>query len=466
MIRRPRSGTDRPAPGTGRPFSGTGWRASSIVLAAVLALSACTGSPPVVTDTPPPPPTPPDTAAADSAAPADTTAPDTAATPAEPHLVMVSFDGMRHDYLDRVPTPNFQRLTDAGVRAEALIPSYPTKTFPNHYTIATGLYPGNHGLVDNAFYDPAFGAMYALGNPDAVQDGRWYGGEPLWMTAERQGVRAASFFWVGSEAEGQRPTYWKEYDGRTPDSVRVDTVLSWLSLPEEERPRVIMLYFSEVDSRAHDLGPDAPGVDSAVVAMDAVLGRLLDGIEQTPVAEAVNVIVVSDHGMAAVPEENVVFLDDYADLEGVRVVYNATQALLYFDGDETRMFEVYETIRERLQNATVHFREELPARWHYGESRRVGELVVVADRGWMVGSREGRPWDGGGMHGWDPAWSAMHGVFLAAGPNVQQGLALEAFENVHVYPFAAALLGLEPASGIDGSLEVLEAYLRAPAHAP
>ncbi|HSH45657.1 MAG TPA: alkaline phosphatase family protein, partial [Longimicrobiales bacterium] len=223
-----------------------------------------------------------------------------------------------------------------------------------------------------------------------------------------------------------------------------------------------MLYFSEVDSRGHELGPEAPEVDSAIIAMDAVLGRLLDGIQETPVAEAVNVVVVSDHGMAHVPAENVVFLDDYADLEGVRVVYNSTQALLYFDGDETRLFDIYETLRDRLEHATVHFPEELPARWHYGESRRVGELVVVGDEGWMVASREGRPWNGGGMHGWDPAQPAMHGIFLAAGPSVRPGPQLEAFENVHVYPFAAALAGLEPAPGIDGDLAVLAEHLRAP----
>src|SRR5690554_5696354 len=144
-----------------------------------------------------------------------------------PYLVMVSFDGMRHDFLDRVPTPGFDRVARAGIRARSLIPSYPTKTFPNHYTLATGLYPGNHGLVDNAFYDPAFQALYALGDRESVEDGRWYGGEPIWATAERQGLTAASFFWVGSEAEGLRPTYWKAYDASVPNEARVDTVLSW-----------------------------------------------------------------------------------------------------------------------------------------------------------------------------------------------------------------------------------------------
>lgn len=383
------------------------------------------------------------------------------AADAPPHLVMVSFDGMRHDFLDRVPTPNFQRVADAGIRAEGLISAYPSKTFPNHYTLATGLYPANHGIVDNAFYDPAFDAIYALGDAETVQDGRWYDGEPLWMTAERHGAPAASFFWVGCEATGQRPTYWKPYDGDVPNASRVDTVLSWLRLPAGDRPRVTMLYFSDVDGAAHYNGPDAPEVDEAIREMDELVGRLLDGLAETPIGDAVNLIIVSDHGMAPVPVGNVVFLDDYVDLEDVRVVYNTTQALLYFNGDEARLWEVYEALEGRLENATVYLKEELPDRWHYDGSRRVGELVVAADPGWLVASRAGRPWRGGGMHGWEPAMESMHGIFMAAGPDVRPAGRLEPFENIHVYPFAAALAGLEPAAGIDGRAEVLADYLTA-----
>lgn len=386
----------------------------------------------------------------------------------DPYVVVVSFDGMRHDFPDRVPTPNFDRVAATGVRATGLIPSYPSKTFPNHYTLATGLHPSNHGIVDNAFYDPALDATYALGDTATVRDGRWYLGEPIWATAERQGVRAASFFWVGSEAAvgGVRPSYFKVYDHDFPFEARVDTVLHWLRLPAAERPRLLMLYFAEPDYVAHRHGPDAAAVDSVVIAMDALVGRLLDGIRDLPIADQVSVVLVSDHGMADAPADQVVYLEDLVELSGVRVVENSTQTLLYFDGDEARLWEVYEALQERLEHATVYLREEVPDRWAYDHGRRIGDLVIAADPGWLTRAREARPWSGGGMHGWDPFWRPMHGIFFAAGPGVREGLVVPAFQNVHVYPFLARLLGVGPAPDIDGRLEVLEEALAEPAGAP
>lgn len=418
-----------------------------VVILFLIALApACAGAPPA----PASPPVPADKAGT------------------APHLVVVSFDGMRYDFTDRVPTPGFDRVAAAGVRATGLIPSYPSKTFPNHYTLATGLYPSNHGIVDNAFYDPSLDATYSLGDTLTVRDGRWYGGEPIWVTAERQGVRAASFFWVGSEAEigGLRPSYFKYYDHDFPYAARVDTVLHWLSLPDTLRPRLVMLYFSEPDHAAHVGGPSSPRVDSVVIAMDALLGRLLDGIEDLAIAEHVNVVVLSDHGMGPAPAEQVVHLEDVVDLDGVRVVHNTTQTLLYFDGDEARLWSVYEALQERLEHATVHLKEEVPARWHYDHGRRIGDLVVAAEPGWVIRPRGGREWSGGGVHGWDPSWRPMHGMFMAAGPGIRPGGEIAAFDNIHVYPFLARLLGVEPAGEIDGRLEILEAILAAPAGAP
>jgi predicted AlkP superfamily pyrophosphatase or phosphodiesterase len=176
-----------------------------------------------------------------------------------------------------------------------------------------------------------------------------------------------------------------------------------------------------VDHVAHIAGPDAPAVDSAVVAMDALVARLLDGIQGLPIAARVNLVLVSDHGMAPVPPRNVVFLDDVVDLHDIRVINNRTQALLYFDGDEARMWEVFEALNERLEHATAYLKSETPERWHYRESRRIGDLVVAAEPGWVLGTREDREWAGGGMHGWDPSFRPMHGIFLAAGPGVRPG---------------------------------------------
>ena len=378
-----------------------------------------------------------------------------------PYVVMISFDGMRYDFMDRVPTPSFDRVAEMGVRATGLIPGYPTKTFPNHYGMATGLYPAHHGLVDNSFYDPVFDASYRIGDRDAVRDGRWYLGEPIWVTAEQQGVRTASFFWVGTEApiQGVQPTYFKYYDQSVTFPARVDTVLSWLSLPRPERPRLVLLYFHEPDGVAHDRGPDHPAVDSMVRELDGHLGRLLDGLEALPIADQIHVMLVSDHGMAPVPAEHVIHLEDHADLEGVRAVYNSTQALLYFDGDTARVDEVYGSLTDSLPHATVYRKGETPVRWHYDGNRRIGELVVAAEPGWILRPRDWRPWRGGGMHGWDPYHRPMHGIFLAAGPRIAAGPPIAAFENVHIYPFLARLLGLRPADGIDGELEILAPIL-------
>ena len=378
-------------------------------------------------------------------------------------VVMVSFDGMRHDMIDRVPTPNFDRVARAGMRADGLIPSYPSKTFPNHYTLATGLYPGHHGLVDNAFYDPRLGAAYRLGDAEAVRDGRWYGGEPIWVTAEKQGTRAASFFWVGTEAEidGVRPSYFKYYDESIPYDARVDAVLHWLTLPTDERPHLVMLYFDQPDHVAHDERPETPAVDSVVAELDGVLGRLLQGLDDLPIRDRVHLLLMSDHGMAPVPEGQVVYLDDAGDLDGVRVVNNTTQALLYFE-DRSRVDTVQDAINEHLEHARAYRPEETPPEWHYRDNPRVGDLVVAADPGWVLRMRDWRAWSGGGTHGWRPSFGAMHGFFMGQGPSIRSGVRLRAFENVHVYPLVAHLLGLEAAPGIDGNLDVLAPALTAP----
>lgn len=380
----------------------------------------------------------------------------------EPYVVLVSFDGMRHDMIDRADTPYFDRVAGGGIRAEGLIPSYPTKTFPNHYTLATGLYPARHGLVDNAFHDPAFGADYRLGDTDAVRDGRWYGGEPIWVTAERQGVHAASYFWVGTEAaiDGVRPTYFKEYDGSIPYEARVDTVLHWLSLPRPDRPRLILLYFDEPDHTGHRLGPDAPAVDSMIERMDRILGRLIEGIDDLPIRDRVHLVLVSDHGLEHVPEDHVVYLEDAVSLEGVRVLNNSTQALLYLEGDTARAHAIQRAVNDRLEHVTAYRPEQTPAHWHYEGNPRIGDLVVAADPGWVIGRRGARPRSSGGTHGWDPTSRAMHGIFLARGPGLRAGRTIAAFENIHVHPLVAHLLEIEPAEDIDGRLETLQSVLR------
>ena len=239
----------------------------------------------------------------------------------KPILVLVSFDGWRWDYIKRAAVPNLRALADRGVRAEGLIPSFPSKTFPNHYTLVTGLYPAHHGIIANNIRDPDFPARFTMGSQTA-RDARWWGGEPLWVTAIRQGLIASSMFWPGSEAaiQGVRPSEWKPFDDSMPNADRVQQVLDWLALPPDRRPSFVTLYFSEVDHAGHDFGPESPEVLEAARHLDDALGRLVSEIRKLGLLEQTTFVVVSDHGMSELSERRVIFLDDYIDLAKVEVV--------------------------------------------------------------------------------------------------------------------------------------------------
>lgn len=378
--------------------------------------------------------------------------------PAERYVVLVSFDGFRHDYLDRGLTPTLDSLARTGVRARGLIPVQPSKTFPNHYAIATGLHAGEHGIVANTFYDPARGAWYSPADRTAVEDGSWYRGEPIWVTAQKNGLKTGTMFWVGSEAdvEGVRPTYWKKFDDAMTASARVDTVLSWLRLPDAARPRLITLYFEFTDDAGSRYGPTSPEANAAIARADSMIMRLLAGTSALPFADRVNYVVVSDHGMT--DTRDAVFLSEYIDTTGLRFVTHGPFASFYLDGDTARM-DVTRAQLQRMPHAQVYERSELPAAWHWNDPR-VGDLVLVAEPNFEIG-RSPRTVRPHGAHGWPPESSAdMQGIFIAAGPNVVRGGVLPAFSNVHVYPFLAALLGVEPAVGISGDAAVLGRYVR------
>lgn len=383
------------------------------------------------------------------------------------HVVLVSFDGFRWDYLDRYPAPAFQRVADAGVRAERMIPAFPSKTFPTHYSVATGMYAENHGLVGNRYWDPERGAAYSMGNRSVVEDGSWYRGEPIWVTAERQGMVAASYFFVGSEADvgGVRPTHWRPYDGTVPNARRVDEVLGWLALPEAERPHMITLYFSDVDGAGHAHGPDSPEVARAVADVDQALGRLLDGLEALPHGDEVYLVLVSDHGMLLADPAKQEVVDPDA-LEGVRIAELGPYGSFFVEGDSVRHVRVRDSLQAMLPHGRVWLRGEVPERLHYSADPRVGDVVALMEPGWTAVEPGRRSEDPHWTHGWDNRIPEMGAIFLAMGPGIEGGRRIEPFESVHVYPFLAAILGLEPAEGIDGELGVLEPLLGAGAQAP
>ncbi|MFQ5747730.1 MAG: ectonucleotide pyrophosphatase/phosphodiesterase [Gemmatimonadota bacterium] len=386
--------------------------------------------------------------------------PDT--TGLRPTVILVSLDAFRADYLDRGVTPNLSTLAAGGVRARALVPSFPSKTFPNHYTEVTGLYPGHHGIVANNMFDPATGARFSLGDRSAVTDGSWWGGEPIWVTATRRGVPTAPYFWPGSEAaiQGVRPTYWVPFDASVSRDERLGRLLGLLDLPPARRPVFLTLYFSDADRAGHRWGPNSAQIDSTLAELDASIGELLDGLRARGLLDRVNLILTSDHGMSAVDTSRVIFLDDYLDLTTVDVVdWSPVLSLWPHAGEEDHAFAALAGAHPRL---SVYRKADIPARFHYSGHRRVPPILGVADPGWNIGTHvffDVNPsFYQGGNHGYDNLAPEMAGLFVASGPAFRQGLLAAPFQNVHVYPLVMQILGLRAAPG-DGSLDSVRALL-------
>lgn len=387
----------------------------------------------------------------------------------KPTVVLVSLDGFRSDYLETYQPPNLLALTKRGVRAKWLIPSYPTKTFPNHYTVATGLYPQNHGIVANNMYDPEFDAVFGLGRREEVRNPRWWGGEPIWTTATLQGQKAGAFFFPGTETEikGVRPLHWKEYDGKIPNDERVDTLLGWFDSPAEDRPTIFTLYFSDVDDAGHGFSPDSDFTRNAVLRVDSNIGRLMEGLKKRGIDREVNVIIVSDHGMAAVPFDNVIVLDEYFDASKAERIFWVGELLQIWPkpGAEN---EIYQSIRSKLPpQAKIYRKSEIPERFHYRNHRRIPPLLVVPDPGWRIVNKERyersrqnpRPEGASGSHGYDNLAPDMRALFVASGPAFRKRYVAEPFSNVEIYNVMCRILGLAPAPN-DGRIENVENILR------
>jgi predicted AlkP superfamily pyrophosphatase or phosphodiesterase len=388
--------------------------------------------------------------------------PEPAAAPAP--LLLVSIDGFRWDYLDRFPAPNLRRIASEGFAARALVPVFPSKTFPNHYTIVTGLHPERHGIVDNTMADPALG-RFSLGDRASIEDGRWWGGEPLWVTIERQGLRSATCFWPGSEAEirGVRPTYWMRYDVHLAGAERVRIVLDWLDLPADRRPSFLTLYWSDVDSAGHQSGPDSAQTGAAIERVDGWMGTLLQGLEQRGLYDRVNLLVVSDHGMASTPEAQTLYLEDYVDLDGVEITGGTPTLLL--GPPEARVDAVRRALERAHPALSVWRRELTPRRWRFRDHPRIPPLVVAVDEGWNLRARRREapsPPPSApplGMHGYDPRLPSMHGILIGHGPGLAAATRVGRVENIHLYALMCHLLGVEPAEN-EGRLEAVERLLR------
>jgi alkaline phosphatase D len=373
------------------------------------------------------------------------------------YVVMLSLDAFRWDYPVIAKTPNLLSIAENGVTAEAMIPCYPSKTFPNHYSMATGLYPDNHGIVCNRFLDSTLG-YYSIRDRKAVENGDFYGGEPIWLTAEKQGMIAGTFYWVGSEAPigGTRPTFWKLFERDVPLENKIDTVIHWLSLPLDKRPRLILWYSPEPDGISHKFGPTGDKTLEFIEQLDSLVGVFLDKVSKLPHADKINILIVSDHGMADISPDKYINLNNFVDRNWFSVITGGSPVYSLQPKTEYRDKAIQSL--KSIPNLKVWERHEIPERYHYGKNHRIQDILIEADAGYSVGLGSDSSWYEGGAHGYDNQNPEMHGIFFAQGPAFKKGYKHKAFLNTNLYIIIAHILGLEPAKTDGDWNEVKEIF--------
>ena len=374
------------------------------------------------------------------------------------YTVIVSLDGLRWDYLDTYDVPFMQQLAREGVKA-VMQPSFPSKTFPNHYTLATGLVPDHHGIITNTFWDREKGVEFSLGNKVTRADGRYYGGDPVWLTAKHQGVKTATVFWVGSDVtiNGDHPTYWRDYQTEQLDfEGRVDEVLRLLKLPEQDRPHLVMAYFEEPDRSGHNYGPMHRMTRRAMEDLDLLLSKMWARIQLLPIASQVNLIITGDHGMASVDPKRFVDIDDLLPKRWYERFCNDYPTLIYASAPQY-VDSIYNAL-QGVDHIRAWKRGELPAYLNYGTNPNMGDVVVLPDVGWLFADKPSKKQRG--SHGFDHTAADMQVGFRAIGPDFKVGYEKpDRFRNVCVYPLLCYLLGVTPSPN-DGSLDEVRDMLR------
>lgn len=375
-----------------------------------------------------------------------------AAADSKPYVLLISFDGFRWDFTEKGLTPNLNEMAGRGVKALSLRPVFPSKTFPNHLSIITGLYPENHGIIMNHFLDPFSGKRYRLGDSTVVQDPKWYNGEALWETAQRQGVTCASYFWPGSELTdlNRRPKYIQRYDHGRPYEKRIDGIINWLKLPYPERPHFLTLYFHETDSQGHDFGPESPQNMRAVSLLDSTLGILLEKINQTGLADSINIIVLSDHGMTDISAEKTINIEKI--LEGTEFNMQGDGPVMMIDSKDPAVLNILQKNAEKYR---VYTKSTIPGFYHFSRHPFISEIILVADPGyslinnWILKKQK----YSAGNHGYEKDWLDMHGIFIAAGPAFKNNYRTGTLWNIDINPLICEILEIQPARNIDGDLQ-------------
>ncbi len=383
---------------------------------------------------------------------------------AGPYVILVSFDGFRWDYLNRRITPTLLDISTKGTRALSLRPSFPSKTFPNHYSIVTGMYPENHGIIANNFIDPQTGERYNISDTVSKWDEKWYMGEAFWETAEKNGLKSASIFWPGSEIRGagKHPEYFKYYNSRMPYTDRIDTLLAWLTLPSSNRPHFLSLYFEYTDTYGHRFGPNSSEVNEAIRKSDSAAAYLVKRLTEISMIDSVDLIIVSDHGMTETSPERIINVEEI--LEG----YNCD---LYDSGPVMRVHpsagdvkKVYEHLKGNASHFKVYTKDNIPSFYHYSKGLLTPPITVIADPGWSLLDNKGidrsAKYFSGGNHGYEKDFLDMNGIFIASGPSFKSCYQTGTLWNIDIYPLLAKLFDIKPNKNIDGNLERIEFILK------
>ena len=379
----------------------------------------------------------------------------------KPYVILISADGFRYDYAKKYEATNLLNFAKSGIEAKAMYPSFPSITFPNHYTIVTGMYPIHHGLVGNSMLDIATDERYSLGNAKAVTNAKWYGGTPIWNLAEKNKMISACYYWPGSEApiNGILPTYSYKYSEKSPIDFRIQQVVNWLELPEDKRPHLITFYFPEVDHAGHSFGPDSQETKEAVHFIDQSIKKLNDEVAKTGLN--VNFVFVSDHGMTRIDDENPLKLPIKIDDTKVQVVYNGSYVSLFIK-DKTDTESVYNQLKAVKTNQfEVYKTIDVPAKYNFNAKDdrlgRIGEIILIAHAPNYFSNHNAPK----GSHGFFVKETPeMKATFMAWGPNFKSGKVIKPFENIQIYPMLAKILGLPIEDKIDGNNQLANKILK------
>ncbi len=379
------------------------------------------------------------------------------------YVILVSYDGFRWDYMNRGITPNLEKVKEEGVSPISLRSCFPTKTFPNHIAIATGMFPENHGIISNDFENPFTEENYRIGDPKVVKESKWYQGEFIWETLERNNIRTASYFWPGSEIslEERHPSIYKPYEHKYPYYKRVDSLISWLQLPEKVRPHFLTLYFDLTDTYGHKYGPNSKETNWAIASLDSITGYLVKCIDEIGLTDKVNLIFVSDHGMTEISNDRIVNIETF--LKGYDVKYYNDGPIMMVKTSPSNREEVYELLKKQ-DHFVTYKKEDMPDFYKFNKNPFISDIVLVADLGWSLvidkSEKKVTKYNGKGNHGFAKDELDMHGYFVAKGPSFKKGFTSGTIWNIDIYPLICKIFSVEPRSNIDGKLERVEFLLK------